>query len=45
VVGSLPAAAEPVVVANQDYYLADGVYYQPCYQGPVVNYCVVANPE
>jgi hypothetical protein len=43
-VASLPVAAAPVVVANQTYYAADGVYYQPCYQGAALNYCVVDNP-
>jgi hypothetical protein len=45
VVGSLSAAAQPMVVNNQTYYY-DGInYYQPCYQGTDVNYCVVPNPN
>jgi hypothetical protein len=43
-VDSLPVAAAPIYVADQRYYVADDVYYQPCYQGAVVNYCVVDNP-
>ena len=40
-----PTAAQPVVVNNQNYYFAGGSYYQPCYQGADVSYCVVANPN
>jgi len=42
---SLPAAAQPVVINYQNYYVADGTYYQPCYNGAEVNYCVVENPN
>ena len=45
VAASLPYSAQPVVVNNQNYYFADGTYYQPCYQGADVNYCVVDNPN
>jgi hypothetical protein len=45
VLSSLPPAAQPIVVNNENYYAADGVYYQPCYQGADVNYCVVDNPN
>ena len=44
-VSSLPLDAEPISVADQRYYVADDIYYQPCYQGAVVNYCVVDNPN
>jgi hypothetical protein len=44
-VASLPYAAQPVVVNNQNYYQADGTYYQPCYQGADVSYCVVDDPN
>lgn len=44
VVASLPAAAERVAVANQEYYVADGVYYRSCYRGSVLSYCVVNSP-
>jgi hypothetical protein len=44
-VASLPYAAAPVVVYGQTYYVADGVYYQPCYMGADVNYCVVTAPR
>jgi len=44
-IASLPSNAQPVVVNNYNYYY-DGVnYYRPCYQGPDVNYCVVADPN
>jgi hypothetical protein len=45
VVGSLSAAAQPIVVNNQTYYYDGTNYYQPCYQGTDVNYCVVSNPN
>jgi hypothetical protein len=44
-VAYLPEAAQPVVVNDQYYYFADGTYYQPCYEGADVNYCVVDNPN
>ena len=44
-VASLPDAADTIVVGGQDYYVADGVYYQPCYVGADVYYCVVAAPS
>jgi hypothetical protein len=45
VVGSLSAAAQPMVVNNQTYYYDGTNYYQPCYQGTNVSYCVVPNPN
>jgi hypothetical protein len=45
VVGSLAAGAQPLVVNNQNYYYDGTNYYQPCYQGTDVNYCVVSNPN
>jgi hypothetical protein len=45
VVASLPSAAQPVVVNSQNYYFAGGAYYQPCYQGAELSYCVVDNPN
>ena len=45
VVGALPAAAAARSVAGQTYYYDGGNYYQPCYQGTDVNYCVVQNPN
>jgi hypothetical protein len=45
VVASLPQAAQPVVVNNQNYFFAGGTYYKPCYQGADVSYCVVGNPN
>jgi hypothetical protein len=45
VVGSLSAAAQPMVVNNQTYYYDGTNYYQPCYQGTDVNYCVVPDPN
>ena len=45
VVGTLPAAAAAQSVAGQTYYYDGNTYYQPCYQGTDVNYCVVPNPN
>jgi hypothetical protein len=42
---SLPANATAVVVAGQNYYVADGVYYQECFMGSDVYYCVVPAPQ
>jgi hypothetical protein len=44
VLGALPAAAAAQAVAGQNYYYDGNNYYQPCYQGTDVNYCVVPNP-
>jgi hypothetical protein len=45
VVGSLSAAAQPMAVNNQTYYYDGTNYYQPCYQGTNLSYCVVPNPN
>lgn len=44
-VAYLSASAQPVVVNNQTYYSDGGTYYQKCYQGTEVSYCVVPNPN
>ena len=44
-VAALSAAAQPVVVNNQTYYSDGGTYYQKCYEGTEVSYCVVPNPN
>jgi hypothetical protein len=45
VVATLPARAAALSVASQTYYYDGSNYYQKCYQGTDVNYCVVANPN
>src|SRR5450759_1411184 len=45
VVGTLPAAAAALSVAGQRYYRDGSAYYQQCYQGTGVNYCVVPDPN
>jgi hypothetical protein len=45
VVGYLSAATQPVAVNNQTYYIDGNTYYQKCYQGSEVSYCVVPNPN
>jgi hypothetical protein len=45
VVGALPAAAAARTIAGQRYYYDGSAYYQPCYQGTDVNYCVVPDPN
>ena len=45
VVATLPATAAALSVAGQRYYYDGSTYYQPCYQGTDVNYCVVADPN
>ena len=44
VVGTLPAAAAARSVAGQTYYYDGSTYYQTCYQGTDVSYCVVPIP-
>jgi hypothetical protein len=45
-VAYLPSAAQTVVVNNENYFVGpDGTYYQPCYQGADLSYCVVDNPN
>ncbi len=45
VVDSIPDYATTVTVGGEDYYVADGAYYQTCIQGSDVDYCVVAAPH
>jgi hypothetical protein len=45
VVATLPARAAALSVAGQNYYYDGSNYYQPCYQGTDVSYCVVADPN
>jgi hypothetical protein len=45
VIATLPAAAAALSIAGQRYYYDGSTYYQPCYQGTEVNYCVVADPN
>jgi hypothetical protein len=33
------------MIADQPYWVDNGVYYQQCYQGAAMNYCVVADPN
>ena len=44
-VGSVPSYATGVTVGGDDYYVADGVYYQTCLNGADVYYCVVEPPH
>jgi len=44
-VATLPARATALAVAGQTYYYDGTNYYQPCYQGTDVSYCVVADPN
>jgi hypothetical protein len=44
VVASVPLYAVAVVRAGHTYYLADGVYCQPCDAGGQVKYCMVDVP-
>lgn len=43
-VASLPYAYQTTVVSGQTYYVANGAYYQQCYQGTEVGYCAVTQP-
>lgn len=45
VIATLPATAAALSIAGQRYYYDGSTYYQPCYQGTDVNYCVVADPN
>jgi hypothetical protein len=45
IIGSLPQNSQPVIVNNQQYYMSEGKYLKPCYQGSELRYCVVANPQ
>ena len=42
---TLPADVTAVVVGGQNYYVSKGVYYQECFMGSDVNYCVVPAPQ
>ena len=44
-VAALSASAQPVVVNNQTYYSDGSTYYQKCYEGTEVSYCVVPDPN
>ncbi|HTZ39509.1 MAG TPA: DUF6515 family protein, partial [Syntrophales bacterium] len=44
-VAALPDGATRVLVGGRSYYVAGGLYYQPCYVGADVNYCVVVAPS
>lgn len=44
-VRTLPDSAFATVVAGRRYYYDGSTYYQPCYQGTDVNYCVVPDPS
>jgi hypothetical protein len=45
VVGSLSANSQRVIIKEQPYYYDGANYYQPCYQGSDLSYCVVPNPN
>ncbi len=42
---TLPGDATAVVVWGQNYYVSNGVYYQECFMGSDVNYCIVPAPQ
>jgi hypothetical protein len=44
-VGALAAGARPLAIGGQTYYYDNNNYYQQCYQGTDVSYCVVADPN
>jgi hypothetical protein len=44
-VASMPSSAQRLVVNDQPYYFDGTNYYQPCYQGADLHYCVVPNPN
>jgi hypothetical protein len=45
VVATLPAAAAARYIAGQRYFYDGSTYYQSCYQGTDVSYCVVPDPN
>ena len=45
VLAALPAGAVAQVLGGQTYYYDGSNYYQACYQGTDVDYCVVPNPN
>jgi len=42
---TLPDDVTAVVVGGQNYYVSKGVYYQECFMGSDVNYCIVSDPS
>jgi len=42
---ALPSGAVPQVLGGQTYYYDGSNYYQACYQGTDLDYCVVPNPN
>jgi hypothetical protein len=42
---AFPDGAKLVLIKAQSYYVAGGVYYQPCYVCADVNYCMVEAPS
>lgn len=45
VLGALPPGAVAQEFGGQTYYFDGTNYYQPCYQGTELGYCVVPNPN
>ena len=45
IVRTMPVGARAVVIAGATYYVANGIYYRPVYQGGEVVYQEVENPE
>jgi hypothetical protein len=44
-VDAVPDDADDVTVGDQEYWVSNGVYYQQCYVGSDVYYCVVPAPS
>jgi hypothetical protein len=44
VLQALPPGAVAQIIGGQTYYYDGSNYYQPCYQGTDLGYCVVPNP-
>ena len=44
VVQSLPASAQKIVDGGNIYYYDGANYYQHCYEGSDVEFCVISNP-
>jgi hypothetical protein len=45
IIRTVPVGARAVAVAGATYYVANGIYYRPVYQGSEVVYQEVENPE
>jgi hypothetical protein len=45
IVRTVPVGARAVAVAGATYYVANGIYYRPVYQGSEVVYQEVENPQ